>query len=196
MFRFSAPDESGGLEMLPDGTLKRTLEIPDTLALLPIRDLVVFPYMVVPLLVSREISVAAVHEALATKDRLIMLAAQRDPGQDEPGPDQLHTLGTIGMVMRMRKLSDGRIKILAQGLMRARIRDVVRQQPCYVVRAERVAEIDERTVPNNAEAEALLRSVKDDLQKYAQGGKLVSPELMLVMSRPRSRSAGAAPCWW
>ena len=72
------------MEFLPDGTIKQTLEIPPTLALLPIRDLVVFPYMVVPLMVSREMSVAAVDEALATKDRLVLLCAQTDESEDEP----------------------------------------------------------------------------------------------------------------
>ena len=109
------------MEFQADGTIKQTLEIPPTLALLPIRDLVVFPYMVVPLMVSREMSVAAVDEALATKDRLVLLCAQRDESEDEPEADAIHRFGTVGMIMRMRKLSDGRIKVLVQGLMRARI---------------------------------------------------------------------------
>src|SRR5712692_8233948 len=97
------------------------VKIPETLALLPIRDLVVFPYMIVPLLVSREISAAAVDEALATRDRLVLLAAQRNENDDAPSPSTIFTLGTVGMILRMRKLSDGRVKILVQGLMRARI---------------------------------------------------------------------------
>jgi ATP-dependent Lon protease len=167
------------MEFLPDGSIKQALEIPPELALLPIRDLVVFPYMVVPLMVSREMSVAAVETALATKDRLVMLAAQLDERDDEPAADRIHRFGTIGMIMRMRKLSDGRVKVLVQGLLRARIHSFTDGQPSYGVHVERV---DEAPPPAGAEVEAVLRSVKDDLQKFSQGGKLQSPELMLVMS--------------
>ncbi|MDB4968180.1 MAG: ATP-dependent proteinase, Serine peptidase family [Myxococcales bacterium] len=168
------------MEFLPDGTIKQTLEIPPTLALLPIRDLVVFPYMVVPLMVSREMSVAAVDEALSTKDRLVVLAAQQNETEDEPTADAIHRFGTVGMIMRMRKLSDGRIKVLVQGLMRARITGFVQNSPCFTVSVERV---EETALPSSgAEAEALMRAVRDDLTKYSQGGKLQSPELMLVIS--------------
>ncbi|HEY1584404.1 MAG TPA: LON peptidase substrate-binding domain-containing protein, partial [Polyangia bacterium] len=168
------------MEFLPDGTIKQTLEIPPTLALLPIRDLVVFPYMVVPLMVSREMSVAAVDEALATKDRLVLLCAQTDESEDEPSADGIHRFGTVGMIMRMRKLSDGRIKVLVQGLMRARIKEFVQKAPCYTVTVERVDE--PQLPPGAAEAEALMRAVRDDLTKFSQAGKLQSPELMLVVS--------------
>jgi ATP-dependent Lon protease len=167
------------MEFLPDGTIKQTLEIPPVLALLPIRDLVVFPYMVVPLMVSREMSVAAVDEALATKDRLVLLAAQRDEREDEPAADAIHTFGTVGMIMRMRKLSDGRIKVLVQGLMRARLTGFVQKAPCFTVHVERV---EEQAPAPSPETEALMRSVKDDLGKFSQAGKLQSPELMLVLS--------------
>ena len=183
------------MEFLPDGTIKQTLEIPPTLALLPIRDLVVFPYMVVPLMVSREMSVAAVDEALATKDRLVLLCAQTDESEDEPAAEGIHRFGTVGMIMRMRKLSDGRIKVLVQGLMRARIKTFEQKSPCYTVSVERVDEpvsppqgtyeqsqsSGGRTPP--AEAEALMRAVRDDLTMFSQAGKLQSPELMLVGSR-------------
>jgi ATP-dependent Lon protease len=167
------------MEFLPDGTIKQTLEIPPTLALLPIRDLVVFPYMVVPLMVSREMSVAAVDEALATKDRLVMLAAQQNEREDEPSADSIHTFGTVGMIMRMRKLSDGRIKVLVQGLMRAKLTGFVQKAPCFLVSVERV---EEHQPPPSPEAEALMRALKDDLGKFSQAGKLQSPELMLVLS--------------
>src|SRR5262249_38621768 len=92
-------------------------EIPEAMPLLPIRDLVVFPYMIVPLLVSRDISVEAVNMALSSsKERLVFLAAQHDIGEEDPSPEAIYTTGTVGMIMRMRKLSDGRIKILVQGL--------------------------------------------------------------------------------
>jgi ATP-dependent Lon protease len=164
---------------MPDGSFRHRLEIPDTMALLPVRDLVVFPYMVVPLMVSRDRSVGAIDEALATRDRLVVLAAQRDEREDDPSPATIHPFGTVGMIMRMRKLSDGRMKVLVQGLVRTRVLSFVKEQPFFAARVERV---DELVRPVDHEAEALLRSVKEDLDKYAQGGRQLSQELMLVMS--------------
>src|SRR5436305_15295945 len=109
-------------EYLPDGSIKRTLDVPDVLAVLPVRDLVVFPYMMEPLMCSRELSTAAIEQALETPDRLVLLCAQRDESADEPGESGLHPVGTIGMIVRMHKLSDGRVKVLVQGLRRARAR--------------------------------------------------------------------------
>jgi ATP-dependent Lon protease len=169
---------------MSDGSIKRTLEVPSELALLPVRDLVVFPYMVVPLMVSREISVTAITEALATPDRLVLLATQKNETEDDPAEDGIHTVGTVGMIMRMRKLSDGRIKILVQGLMRARIAGFVRREPCFSVAVERLNDVEPAQPPERgaeAEVEALLRSVKDDLQKYADGGKALSPELIQIL---------------
>ena len=90
--------------------------IPDVLPLLPIRDLVVFPYMIVPLRVTRPVSMEAVAKALESDDRLCFLVAQRDAAADDPTPQQFYRAGTIGMIMRMRKLSEGGLKVLVQGL--------------------------------------------------------------------------------
>src|SRR4051812_36874969 len=89
--------------------------IPDDLPVLPVKDLVVFPYMIVPLYVTREISLGALEQALAN-EKLVFLVAQKDPSEDEPNLEGLHQIGTIGMVMRVRKLPDGRTKALVQGL--------------------------------------------------------------------------------
>jgi ATP-dependent Lon protease len=150
--------------------------------LLPIRDLVVFPYMIVPLLVSRDISVEAVNEALASsKERLVFLAAQREGAEDDPTPETINATGTVGMIMRMRKLSDGRIKILVQGLVKARIKRYLRQDGSFSVEIDRRPD-EEVPARLEIETEALLRSVKANLETYAQGGKLISPELLLIMS--------------
>ena len=90
-------------------------EIPDELPVLPLREMVVFPYMVLPLFVARERSIAAVEDALAG-DRLLLLVAQRDAEIEEPGPDDLYRVGTVAMVMRMLRMADGRVKVLVQGL--------------------------------------------------------------------------------
>jgi ATP-dependent Lon protease len=96
-----------------------SFEVPDEVPLLPLRELVVFPYMVLPIFVARERSIAAVEDALAG-DRLLLLVAQRDDSVDDPGPEQIHRVGTVAMVMRILRLPDGRLKILVQGLGKAR----------------------------------------------------------------------------
>ena len=104
-------------------------EIPDILPLLPIRDLVVFPYMIVPLRVTRPVSMEAVTKALEADERLCFLVAQKNSGEDDPGPNGFYRTGTIGMIMRMRKLSEGGFKVLVQGLCRARFSKVVSSSP-------------------------------------------------------------------
>src|SRR5262245_11092635 len=128
------PGEIDGIESLPE-----------QLPVLPIRDLVVFPFMIVPLFVDRDVSLRAVDEALAG-DRLLLLIAQRDPGADLPGPADLFTEGTIGKVLRMRRLPDNRTKILVQGLRRVRVDGVVREDPSLVAK---ISPMDEPAVPVN-----------------------------------------------
>src|SRR5215204_1356411 len=96
------------------------IKIPELLPLLPLRDIVIFPFMIVPLFVSRERSIRAVDQALA-ENRMIMLVAQRDVDKEEPGPADLYQVGTPAIIMRMLKLPDGRIRILVQGIARGRI---------------------------------------------------------------------------
>ena len=91
------------------------VEIPDVLPLLPIRDIVIYPYMMLPLFVGRDVSIRAVEEALS-RDRLIFLVAQKNSAEESPSPSGIHKVGTIASIMRMLKLADGRVKILVQGL--------------------------------------------------------------------------------
>ena len=97
----------------PDKTSQ--VEIPDVLPLLPIRDIVIYPYMMLPLFVGRDISIRAVEEALS-RDRLIFLVSQMNSAEENPAPVDIHRVGTIASIMRMLKLADGRVKILVQGL--------------------------------------------------------------------------------
>src|SRR5215212_8753310 len=109
--------EAEDLEITPTD---EQVQIPDALPVLPLRDIVIFPYMIVPLFVQRERSIRAVDQALA-ENRMIMLVAQRDLEKEEPvGPD-LYNYGTAAAIMRMLKMPDGRIRILVQGLSRARV---------------------------------------------------------------------------
>src|ERR1700741_3976256 len=114
-----------------DKDRKRTVaeEIPNVLPLLPVRDLVVFPYMIAPLRVSRPISLDAVNAALESEERLCFIVAQRESGDEDPKPAALYRTGTVGVIMRMRKLSDGGLKILVQGLCRARVQRFLAEQP-------------------------------------------------------------------
>jgi len=99
------------------------LQIPNDLPLLPLRDIVIYPFMIVPLFVSREKSIRAVDEALG-ENRMILLASQKDLDKEEPTAEDLYKVGTAAVIMRMLKLPDGRIRILVQGLARAEIESV------------------------------------------------------------------------
>src|ERR671915_2532333 len=99
------------------------LQIPNELPVLPLRDIVIYPFMIVPLFVSREKSIRAVDEALG-ENRMILLASQKDLDKEEPAGEDLYQIGTVAVIMRMLKLPDGRIRILVQGLARAAIESV------------------------------------------------------------------------
>ncbi|HZV82911.1 MAG TPA: LON peptidase substrate-binding domain-containing protein, partial [Geobacteraceae bacterium] len=148
------------------------LKIPDLLPLLPVRDVVVYPYMILPLFVGRELSINAVDKALAG-DRLIFLATQKEVSDEDPTPDAIYTVGTVAMIMRMLKLPDGRVKILVQGLAKARILSYESSQPCYEVKIERI--VEQSVSGESLETEALMRAVKDQLGKIIALGKAVSP---------------------
>ena len=153
-------------------------EIPDILPLLPVRDIVIYPYMIIPLFVGRESSIQSVDEALS-KNRLIFLAAQKNMAEEEPKPEGIYSVGTVATIMRMLKLPDGRIKILVQGLTKGRIIDYVQSQPYYVVKIEK---IKETPVPEiTLEIEALMRTVKEQLEKIVSYGKILSPDLVVIL---------------
>ncbi len=154
------------------------LNIPDVLPLLPVRDVVVYPYMILPLFVGREISINAVDYALS-KDRMIFLATQKDVGDEDPTPESIYEVGTVAMIMRMLKLPDGRVKILVQGLAKARVTEYLAEKPFYSVRIDRI--VEPAALENTLEAEALIRTVKEELGKIVALGKAVSPEVMVIV---------------
>jgi ATP-dependent Lon protease len=157
---------------------KDLLSLPETLPLLPVRDIVVFPYMVVPLFISREKSIKALEEALS-KDRLIFLVAQQNLSEEEPSLKDLYRVGTVAIVMKMLKLPDGKIKILIQGLSKASIKEVLRTAPFLLVRLENIK--DPFVTEITLETEALMRNVKEQLERIVSYGKLLSPDLMFVL---------------
>ncbi len=154
------------------------ISIPDILPVLPLKDVVLFPYVIVPLSISREKSIAAVDAALA-EQRILLLVAQRDSSVEEPGPADLFPVGTAAAVMRMLKLPDGRIRLLVQGLSRMRIESFVADAPALRAKVSRVAEPD-AAEPRTEETEALVRAVKEALEKTVSLGKPISPEVMVV----------------
>jgi len=154
------------------------LPIPDILPVLPLKDVVVFPFIILPLSVSREKSINAVDAALA-EQRIIMLVAQKDGQNETPGPNDLHAVGTVAAIMRMLKLPDGRIRLLVQGLSRARIDSVLAEDPYLKVK---ITKLEESEPPSELppEHEALVRSVKQNLEKSVSLGKNISPEVMVI----------------
>ncbi len=160
------------------------LKLPDVLPVLPLKDTVVFPYIIMPLSLGADQSVLAVDDALSGH-RLVMLVTQKDPSHDEPTPGDLHEIGTVGMIMRMLKLPDGRIRILVQGLARARIERMSRTEPFLQARIERLhppkpAAKKKRVKAGALETEALLRSVREGLEQAIHLGRSLSPEVMVV----------------
>jgi ATP-dependent Lon protease len=160
-----------------DNEGEEIVKIPELLPVLPLKDAVIYPYIIVPLSVGRERSVRAVDQALAGP-RVILLLAQKDGAVEEPGEDDLYRFGTAAVIMRMLKLPDGRIRILVQGLARVRVEHFSQTEPFLQAKVERVEEppAGERTLA----IEALTRSVKDSLDKAVALGKGVSPEVMVI----------------
>src|SRR5436305_8433288 len=125
-----------------------------TIPLLPLRDIIVFPHMVVPLFVGREKSINALEQAMAS-DKEIVLSAQKKAKTNDPTPDDIFGVGTIGTIIQLLRLPDGTVKVLVEGKRRARIKQFVAREDHFLVECEDIQEPDERSV----EIEALMRSV-------------------------------------
>jgi ATP-dependent Lon protease len=160
------------------GPEKNLISLPETLPLLPLRDIVIFPYMVIPLFISREKSMKSIEEALS-KDRLIFLIAQKNLSEEDPSLRDLYQIGTVGLIMRMLKLPDGKIKVLIQGLSKATVKETIQSTPYFLVRVENIKDpfITEITL----ETEALMRNIREQLERIVSYGKLLSPELMFIL---------------
>ncbi len=153
------------------------LKIPEELPVLMLRDIVVFPYMVVPLFVGREKSKNAIDQSLSSH-RMIFLLTQKDMEVEEPKQEDVYTYGTVALVMRMLKLPDGRVRILAQGLVRARLVELDEEKPYYSAKIKVMHDPDEED--KTIEVEALLRNVRDGLDQASTLGKNIPPEVMII----------------
>ena len=153
--------------------MKTTIELP----LLPLRDVVVYPHMVIPLFVGREKSIEAL-EAAMTGDKQILLLAQRNPADDDPGEKALYSVGTVATVLQLLKLPDGTVKVLVEGEQRGSVERFIEVDGHY--RAE-VALIDEVDAPDR-ESEVFVRSLLSQFEQYVQLGKKVPAEVLSSLS--------------
>jgi ATP-dependent Lon protease len=159
--------------------IEQQLQIPEYLPVLPLRDIVIYPFMIVPLFVSRERSIRAVDEALG-ENRMILLVSQKDLDKEEPAGDDLYKIGTVAVIMRMLKLPDGRIRVLVQGLARARLESV--EAGGEYLRANLQVVKETLASERSLEVEALIRNVRGSMEKAASLGKNISPEVMAIIA--------------
>jgi ATP-dependent Lon protease len=153
------------------------LHVPKELPVLMLRDIVVFPYMVVPLFVGREKSKNAVDESLSSH-RMILLLTQKSSEVEDPKSEDVYGIGTVALIMRMLKLPDGRIRILAQGLVRAKVESLKEDKPFHTAKIQVLHDPEETEKP--IETEALVRNVRTGLDKASALGKNIPPEVMII----------------
>jgi ATP-dependent Lon protease len=151
-------ERSGGKEVYP---------------VLPLRDIVVFPYMIVPLFVGREKSINALEEVMRS-DKQILLAAQKNAGDDDPAPDAIYQMGTLASVLQLLKLPDGTVKVLVEGTARAKVVRYSDNPNYFEAEVERIAE----TLGTKDEIEALARSAVSQFESYVKLNKKISPEVL------------------
>jgi ATP-dependent Lon protease len=145
--------------------------------LLPLRDIIVFPHMVVPLFVGRQKSIRALEEAM-NKQKYILLAAQKDAKTNDPGEDDIYEVGTLGNVVQLLRLPDGTVKVLVEGKKRARILGYVANPDYFLVDAEEIEEVCEGTT----EIEALVRSVNSTFEHYVKLNKKIPAETVMSVA--------------
>ena len=144
-----------------------------TLPLLPLRDIIVFPHMVVPLFVGRQKSIRALEEAM-NKQKYILLAAQKDAKTNDPAEDDIYRVGTLGTVVQLLRLPDGTVKVLVEGKRRARAVKYLTNAEYFLVEAEPIEEAYDKTT----EVEALIRSVNSTFENYVKLNKKIPPEMI------------------
>ncbi len=160
---------------------KRVLPPPgviDKYPVLPLRDIVVFPHMIVPLFVGREKSIRALEEVMKA-DKFIMLATQKNAAEDDPKPDAVYGSGVLASVLQLLKLPDGTVKVLVEGVTRAKVAQYVRTEEYY----EAEVEVTPEEEADPVEAEALARSVASEFEGYVKLNKKVSPEVVSAVAQ-------------
>ncbi len=157
-------------EDTPEGTARQVLP------LLPLRDIIVFPHMVVPLFVGRERSIAALEEAMS-QEKEILLAAQKKAKTNDPTPEDIYEVGTVGTIVQLLRLPDGTVKVLVEGKRRVTIQRFVPSDDFFACEVETLAE----TISEGVEYEALMRSVKTAFESYVKLNKRIPPEMLVTV---------------
>src|SRR5690349_6156196 len=162
---FNRNDNNPSTPMKPRGKV---------LPLLPLRDIIVFPHMVVPLFVGREKSISALEEAM-NNDKEILLAAQKLAKTNDPMPEDIFAMGTVGTIIQLLRLPDGTVKVLVEGKKRARIKKFVPNEEFFLCEIEPIEELSKSSV----ELEALMRSVQSTFEMYVKLNKRIPPEILM-----------------
>jgi ATP-dependent Lon protease len=159
---------------------EKMLSIP----LLPLRDVVVFPHMIVPLFVGREKSISAL-EAAMKYEKGIFMAAQKSAQKDEPSENDIHKIGSIGIIIQLLRLPDGTVKVLVEGKKRGVIREYLPNDDFFLVKVEEIQDIDDG---NQVRAEALVRNIRESFENYAKLSKKVHVEIVGTIASIESSS--------
>jgi ATP-dependent Lon protease len=147
-------------------------------SVLPLRDIVVFPHMIVPLFVGREKSVRALEEVMS-EEKQILLLTQKNASEDDPGPDGLHTIGTLATVLQLLKLPDQTVRVLVEGKSRAKVTDFLPRTDFFQATIERIPE----NVGETRETEALIRTVKTNFEQYIKLNKKIPAETLASVAQ-------------
>lgn len=159
-----------------DNEEKRKQERAKVVPLLPLRDIIVFPHMVVPLFVGREKSINALEEAMS-HDKEILLAAQKKAKTNDPSPEDIFTVGTVGTIIQLLRLPDGTVKVLVEGKRRSRIKRFIPNEEFFLCDVETV----EDTASASTEVDALMRSVQSTFESYVKLNKRIPPEMLMTV---------------
>lgn len=183
IFSSLAPSPEGAVSSVTDDDASRSEpesrpELPNRLPVLPVRDVVIFNYTILPLFVGRDASVQAVEAALQN-NRYMLILTQKDEHVDKPRPDDLHGVGTVVMIMRMLKLPDGRLKLLVQGVSRAKALSFIEDKP--YLEAEIQALHEEENIIHNVETEAMMRAAREQSERILTLRGMASPDIVNVL---------------
>ena len=160
-----------------------TLNLADSYPVLPLRDIVVFPHMIVPLFVGRDKSVRALEQVM-TQDKQILLSSQRDPAEDDPSEDGIFRVGVLANVLQLLKLPDGTVKVLVEGRARVQIDRFIDNESYF----EAEARLLEETQGDEDMVAALVRSVSSEFELYAKVKKNVPEEALAAIAETRNSS--------
>jgi ATP-dependent Lon protease len=149
---------------------EKTVVIP----LLPLRDVVVFPHMIVPLFVGREKSIAALESAMKYEKGIFMVA-QKNAKKDDPDQEDIYRVGTIGIIIQLLRLPDGTVKVLVEGKMRGAVKEYLKNDDFFLVKVSEIEDIDDL---NDVKKQALMRSIKESFELYLKLSKKIHVEMM------------------